>query len=40
MIRDLKILLAADYRLKKVGILNMFPHTSHLEAMVLIEKIN
>lgn len=26
------------YRLKKVGIINMFPHTSHIEAMALFEK--
>ena len=38
MVRDLKILLAADYQLKKAGILNMFPNTAHMEAMVLLEK--
>ena len=26
------------YTLKKTGIINMFPHTSHIEAMALFEK--
>lgn len=26
------------YRLKKVGIMNMFPHTSHIEAMAVFDK--
>lgn len=38
MVRDLKVLIAAEYQLKKVGILNMFPNTAHMEAMVLLEK--
>ncbi len=38
MVRDLKVLIAAGYKLKKAGILNMFPQTSHVEAMVLLEK--
>ena len=38
MARDLKHLLSADYRLTKIGLLNMFPHTSHVEAMALLEK--
>ena len=37
MIRDLKVLLNADYRLTKLGLLNMFPQTSHVEAMALLE---
>jgi len=38
MARDVKQLLSAGYRLTKVGLLNMFPHTSHVEAMALLEK--
>lgn len=38
MVRDIKMLESAGYRLKKAGILNMFPNTSHVEAMVLLEK--
>ena len=38
MARDVKHLLSADYRLTKIGLLNMFPHTSHVEAMALLEK--
>ncbi|QTH63597.1 23S rRNA (uracil(1939)-C(5))-methyltransferase RlmD [Psychrosphaera ytuae] len=38
MVRDIKLLISAGYQLKKAGILNMFPNTSHVEAMVLLEK--
>ena len=38
MARDVKHLLSANYRLTKIGLLNMFPHTSHVEAMALLEK--
>lgn len=38
MVRDVKLLKSAGYELKKAGILNMFPNTSHVEAMVLLEK--
>lgn len=37
MLRDLEILLSADYHLTKLGLLNMFPHTHHVEAMALLE---
>lgn len=37
MTRDLKVLLDANYVLTKIGLLNMFPQTSHVEAMALLE---
>ncbi len=37
MVRDLKVLQDADYALTKIGLLNMFPQTSHVEAMALLE---
>jgi 23S rRNA (uracil1939-C5)-methyltransferase len=37
MTRDLKVLLDANYELTKIGLLNMFPQTSHVEAMALLE---
>jgi 23S rRNA (uracil1939-C5)-methyltransferase len=38
LIRDLKILEQQGYRLKKAAIFDMFPHTSHYESMVLLER--
>lgn len=36
--RDLKILSSYGYRLKKVGVVDMFPMTSHVENIVLLVK--
>lgn len=35
--RDAKVLLAARYQLSKIGVMDMFPNTSHLELMALFE---
>jgi 23S rRNA (uracil1939-C5)-methyltransferase len=36
--RDSKVLLDNGYVLAKLGIMNMFPHTAHIESMALFEK--
>lgn len=36
--RDSKVLLDSGYVLVKMGIMNMFPHTAHIESMALFEK--
>ncbi|TKB49218.1 23S rRNA (uracil(1939)-C(5))-methyltransferase RlmD [Ferrimonas sediminicola] len=36
--RDAKMLTEQGYRLKRVGLVDMFPHTQHLESMALFEK--
>ena len=38
--RDLKYLIAGGYRLKKVRCFDMFPHASHIETIVLLQKLN
>lgn len=38
MARDMKVLLQAGYQLTKIGLINMFPHTAHTEAMALLQK--
>lgn len=35
---DTKILLERGYRVQKIGILDMFPHTGHVESMLLFAK--
>ena len=35
--RDSQLLLAAGYQLKRLGLIDMFPHTAHCEAMALFE---
>ena len=36
--RDSKIILASGHQLTKLGIMNMFPHTGHIETMALFER--
>jgi 23S rRNA (uracil1939-C5)-methyltransferase len=36
--RDSQSLMEQGYKLTKLGMLDMFPHTSHLESMALFEK--
>ncbi len=38
MIRDANVLADAGYKLAAAGVMDMFPHTSHIEAMALFEK--
>lgn len=38
LVRDAEHLLAGGYRITKVCLVDMFPHTHHLEAMVLFER--
>lgn len=38
MIRDAEVLADSGYKLAAAGVMDMFPHTSHIEAMVLFEK--
>ena len=36
--RDANVLIAHGYKIKKAGIIDMFPQTSHIETMVLFER--
>lgn len=38
--RDTELLMQADYRLKKMSLVDQFPHTAHIETVVLFEKKN
>ena len=37
--RDLAPLLQAGYRIVKLGIMEMFPYTQHIESMALLERV-
>jgi len=38
MIRDAAVLMEAGYAITAAGVMDMFPHTTHIEAMVLFER--
>ncbi|GAA0784712.1 23S rRNA (uracil(1939)-C(5))-methyltransferase RlmD [Marinobacterium sediminicola] len=38
LVADLPLLTAAGYRVTRFGIMDMFPHTAHVESMLLLER--
>lgn len=38
LVADLPLLIAAGYRVTRFGIMDMFPHTAHVESMLLLER--
>ena len=36
--RDLTLLVDAKWRVRKIGLIDMFPQTRHIETMVYLEK--
>jgi len=38
MVRDIKLLTDAGYKMTAAGVMDMFPHTAHIEALALLEK--
>ena len=36
--RDTELLMEANYVIKKISLVDQFPHTAHIETIVLFEK--